>query len=61
MRCFRIPKDRLNHFLVFLNMNTDYTKTPEYIFDCSSHYEVVLYDLSKYQENKIEEMIEKYQ
>jgi len=43
-RCFKIPKDRLDLFLVKLNMESDrlISFEAEYVFNSESHYDVVV-------------------
>jgi hypothetical protein len=62
-RCFRIPKDKLDLFLVNLSMNNgDLVHfEAEYVFDNPNHYDVIVnrFGSYPYAENEIAKFAEK--
>jgi len=63
MRCFRIPKTHLDHFLIFINLNVDVVGKPDYIFEHGpKEYDIVFTktELTADQQNKIDKLVVAY-
>lgn len=60
MNLFKIPNDKLRHFLVTLNMNFN-LKDPEYIFQSGDFYDVILGGtLEKHIVDTLDQLVESY-